>query len=194
MNKLSFTRLGITTIIIALVAFALSMFMIQRAYANPSQFATAVYCNGSTTGTSATTSFSWITAGNGTSTCALRDTRDFSTKYDKALVVYQVQATATPQNSKLRYRVERSWDGIDWYSDSVASTTVDSTGVMPATEFSINLATTTAYSNNPSATRLNGSFVIETTAPLNRVLFYSAVGGPNLSVWGQVTPIKEIVN
>lgn len=161
------------------------------AYANPSSLLPASYGIGTVTGSSATTSFSWVTPGTGTTTATATNCAQASFKCDKALVVYQITATNTPQNSKLDYRVEYSLDNTTWYSSTVASSSVTIAGVM-AQEYAINVATSTAYQNQDSILRLTGAFAIDTWAPYNRVVFFSPIGGANFSLYAAIVPMKEV--
>ncbi len=141
----------------------------------------------------ATTTRAWITAGTGTTTLTLPTplSLGITTKYDKARVYGEVDATSTAQNSALSMRVEYSMDGIDWFSETSASSSAATVGLM-AQDIKFNIATTTAYSNTGSATRMHFSYVIDTPAAFNRVVFYSAPSGPNLSLWAAIQPIKEV--
>lgn len=141
----------------------------------------------------ATTTRAWITAGTGTTTLTLPTplSLGITTKYDKARVYGEVDATSTAQNSQLSMRVEYSMDGVDWFSETSASSSVATVGLM-AQDIKFNIATSTTYNNTGSATRMHFSYIIDTPAAYNRVVFYSAPSGPNLSLWAAIQPIKEV--
>lgn len=179
--------------ILGIIMLAAGFFAVEGniASANPTQFLPPSYGVGNVTGTSATTSFSWITPGAGTTTvsAALCTT---GTKCDKAAVFYQITATNTAQYSKLEYRVEYSLDNTTWFSQTFASTSASVTGVMPQ-EFAINVATSTTYGNQDNNNvRFTGSVTLDPIAPYVRVVFFSPIGGANFSLWTALTPFKEL--
>lgn len=178
-------------IVLAISAILAIVFGSSQAFAMASQFIASSYGVGLTTGTIATTTYSWITPGTGTTTVTMTVPTSASTKYDKAFIGFEVTATATPLNSKLNARVESSWDGIDWYQNTVASSSVNVTGLMQQ-ELSFNIATSTSFSDSGAITRLHAGFFVETPTPYTRVVFYSPVGGANLSLHVRAQPIKEV--
>ncbi len=176
---------------ISIVALLAIIFGGTRAYAMASQFIASTYGVGTTVGTVSTTTVSWLTPGTGTTTVTMSVPASISTKYDSAFIGFEVTATNTPLNSKLEARVEYSWDGIDYYSDTIASSTGPVTGLM-ANEYAFNIATSTNYLNNNNIARLHSGFFIQTPTPYTRVVFFSPIGGANLSLHVRAQPIKQV--
>lgn len=174
-----------------LAALIVTVLSAPTVYATASQFMASTYGVGSSTGTSATTTYSWITPGAGTTTVIMLASTAVTTKYDNAFIGFEVTATSAPQNSKLNARIEYSWDGIDYYQDTSASTTGPVMGVMQ-NELSFNIATSTSFSDSGLATRLHAGFFVQTPTPYTRVVFYSPIGGANLSLHVRAQPIKQV--
>lgn len=178
-------------IVLALLGLSGVVFGGSQVFAMASQFIASTYGVGTVTGTVATTTFSWITPGTGTTTVVMQVPATVVGKYDSAYVGFEVTATSTPINSKLEARIEYSWDGVDYYSDTVASSTGPVMGVMQ-NELAFNIATSSNYLSNGTTTRLHAGFFVQTPTPFTRVVFFSPIGGANLSLHVRAQPIREI--
>lgn len=176
--------------IIALVILSLGMF-----WAAPQVLAMASIFMAPTKTATATTSPAWITPGTGTTTVTLPTplALGMATKYDKAYVMVQIAATNSPQGGgALKARVEHSLDGVDWFSEGVATAANATNTPIANQEITLTVSTSSAYLVGASTGRVNHSFYMETPTPHNRVVFYSPIGGASLSVWAAVQPIKEV--
>lgn len=179
-------KLGI--ILLAFLSTLSSIFGVMKVYAQPS------YDMAATKTATATTTLNWLTPGAGTTTVTLPTplSLGMSTKYDKAIVMFEMSATNTVVAPKMNIRIEHSMDGIDWFSETAASSSSATIGLMPS-EFAFNMATSSTYSNTGNTvTRLHSSLLIDTPTAYNRVVFYDPVGGSNISLWAAVQPYKEI--
>lgn len=123
------------------------------------------------------------------------------TKFDSALIVGQY--TASSSADTLRFRVEYSRDGIDWYPDNTVglnntalnsnATTTQLTGT--GSSFFVQPATTSAitdgFQGSGTATRVHFSAQVSWKARWMRVIYWNRVGEGNGAVYSEILPIKE---
>lgn len=144
----------------------------------------------------ATSTVSLLQVGMGTTTISLATplSMGMSTKYDMALVMFEVQSTTSP--GRIGIRVEHSLDGVDWFSEAVRTTVNATSSSLVAEELIFNMASTSSYILNGTTSRMHQSFYIETPTPHNRVVFYMPRDQVNLNLnlglWAAVQPIKEV--
>lgn len=168
----------------------------QIAAANPSDFPPAAYCSGCT---NATTSGQFLSSGVGTSTATLdayySGTRN--TKAEKAIVLFQLDATSTVSSPTVKARVEYSMDCVEYFPASNAlasnSTTTPYTGTF--SELSFTLASSTDMGGtggiNAPTTTFTQSFAIDTPTRCTRVKAYGVSGGGRGNLWMMIQPAKE---
>lgn len=189
-------------LIVAMLAAMLSVSVPQRATANQSEF-----CGPKRTA-GATTSPSYITAGNATTTLTVQDCSDGSTAIDSAFGVIQVISSTTPPSLVASFEVSR--DGLDWYpypveqtgSPIATSTTLITTGVndyrwlnMASTSpmAGNGVASTTAgTASNVSGARFHLGFKIPATPyPYLRVNFSVPAGAPAIGLYAELMLKRE---
>jgi hypothetical protein len=167
-----------------IIGILLTVAGISAVNSNPSQFGTTFASDTGSTLASPT----YTLAQKATSTVTIYNTSSPASKYDKALIEFQVTSTTTPP--VVRFALETSINGSTWYSydDSITS------GTYASTTFSFTFASTThsTYNNSGDETKLNGSFTIDIPAPYTRVRAYSIAGNPAYNIFIQAKPIREI--
>lgn len=189
--------------------FVLALLVLMASYqvtnANPSVFNPPAYITGLT---SATTSPKFITFGVGTSTVTLDvvypNTLGLNSKADKAIVLFQFDATTTISSPVVNMRVEYSQDNVDWYPASaevVANATTTQLGFYAT--YQIAIATTTASTdfggsgfvgNTTSSLASSTSMfskLIDTPTRYVRVIFTMPSGGGKGAVWASLQPWRE---
>ena len=153
------------------------------AQANPSFFVA------STRTATATTTKAYITSGNATTTLSIDAyTNGGGVKLDKALVDFQMTATGTAP--VLLARVERSNDNVDWYSETIETTTATAVTTYAPKSLSFTFASSSAYLITPTPTRLHESFIIDTPTRYTRVVFYSTNANA-FDLWAEIQPYKQ---
>jgi hypothetical protein len=170
--------------IIAIITLAIAG-LAGIAAANPSQFMKSF---ASSTG-STITSPTYTLPGKATSTVSIYNADSVTTKYDKALVRFQVTSTSTAPT--VLFRTEVSNDGTYWFSlDSATSTS----SFAPSLNTFVYASTTYNTYSDPSgdSTKINGAFPIEIDAPYVRVVSYSPIGNPAYNIFIAATPIREL--
>jgi hypothetical protein len=153
--------------------------------ANPSQFMKSF---ASSTG-STLASPTYTLAGKATSTVSIYNADSITTKYDKALVRFQVTSTTTPPT--VLFRTEISNDGSTWFAYDNATSTLALAPTVNSFTFS---STTYSDYNGPSgdSTKNNGSFTVDIDAPYVRVVSYSPIGNPAYNIFIAATPVREL--
>lgn len=189
MNKLTIPSIiaGAVFLSIATVVLTLSIssWGLQRANANPSQITAS-----STSPTGATTTVFYLIAGVGTTTFMLDAQGDGGSAADSAAL--GVQFTGSSTTSTLTIQIERSMDGIVWFSDTLNPGTTASS--------SLSLNTVNAYTlsfASSTANQIGGASPLVGTTSIYRILsvatptrytraVFSELGAPNLVSQGAV--------
>jgi hypothetical protein len=140
----------------------------------------------------ATTTTAFMSPGNATTSIQIVSNQ--SVGIDSAYVFVQYRASST--GPTLKYRIEHSQDGIDWYGQLVPTNTnaTTTTVVGSAAGYNIAFSTSTAptdgipgflnaTSSNP---RLHGSFSITTPTRYTRVIYFVPAGGGNGALWSSI--------
>lgn len=192
MTKLLNNRyLGAGILVAAILVTALAMFAFQphEAKANPSQIlppkATAV----------ATTTLQYMSPGAGTTTLSYDalSTGGTDTIFDKMQLVMQYTASSTAPS--LKYRIEDSRNGIDWYPRSATvSGQTNATTTQITGNFADNLwtvATTTDNGGSGTSARVMQSVLIDMRMRYIRAIFYVPASGGNGGLWAEFNPTKQ---
>lgn len=146
--------------------------------------------------TAATTSPTYMIPGVATSTVVLDSMSGGTYATDEATVVTQIAATTTTNSTEpiIRFRIEGSQDGIDWYGQASYLNTTGTTTVLSAIngEYQINFASSTAnLGASATTTRMNESFTVKTPLRYTRVVTYAALNGGTANVWVQIIGRKQ---
>lgn len=183
---------------VALVAamFALAfLFTAVPAHANPSQTPPTKSLNNT-----ASTTQVYISGGFATSTITYDSFSVGSdTKFDQVNVAMQIHSSSSP--ATLKFRMEDSPDGINWYPRSVVITTATTTQITGSfNEYQIPVATSTASLGGSGVAsssvlgitaRVHQNVVVDTTMRWARAIFYVQPGGGPVALWAQLIPVKE---
>jgi hypothetical protein len=173
-------------LIIGIIAVALAL-VGGVAYANPSNFFSTAQT------AAATTTYSYLSAGAGTTTLSMNYVRNSNTSaINSALLTFQIAATNTVTGAPVRVRIEYSNDNVDWYSKTVENNANATTTQISAQEYAFSTATSTTYVLNGTSSTAYASIPI--TAPLRyvRAVFYVPIGGSSIGLWAELTPVKEV--
>ena len=130
----------------------------------------------------------------GAATTTLQIVSDQSYGIDSAYVFLQYTASGTAP--VLKYRVEHSQDGIDWYGQTIPTNANATTSQMVGTaaDFYVAFSTSTAATNGipgflnatTSNPRLHSSFSIITPTRYTRIIYFVPAGGGNGALWSQI--------
>lgn len=182
------------------MVFAVFLVGLDKTLANPQFLRTVNF------GTTATTTLIYMTPGTATTTYTLTNSGDNA--YDYAIVAFQVTATSTGVASPtVRAIVEHSYDGVDWYNETVSAelptsmlsaqaTTTNMTSD-PYFSYSFKVSSTTQAvnaSNIANGTKFHYTFKIDTQLKHVRVRFYIPSSGGNVGLWGDIVGRKQIAN
>lgn len=144
-----------------------------------------------TSGTAATTSVSYLTAGTGTTTvtCNLQYIAQVSSgveSTDSAVLGIQFLASSTA-SSELNWYLEYSQDGVDWYKENVFTQTATTTIATSKTYAWRQYSTTTPISvSGYSTSSLDRKLVnIESPTRYVRATFTQPIGSLAGAVWAQ---------
>lgn len=175
----------------ALCAVLISAGYSIPAYANPSQTPPIKSLNNT-----ASTTQVYMTPGTATTTLTY-DSFSVSTdtKFDQVTIAMQVHASGTPVTVK--FRVEDSYNGIDWYPRSTTITTGTTTIVSGSfSEYSIQIATSSDLLGGTGAvlgvtTRVHQEVTVDTPMRYSRYIFYLPPGSGNAALWAVAVPVRE---
>lgn len=171
----------IITSVIVLIGIGVFVQKVQKANANRLYFVPA------TKTSTATTSPYWlgVNAAYGTSTLALDSYLYSPTAIDSATLL--VQSTASTSASVQKLYFEYSDDGIDWFNDLIASSTLG-TITKNIDNSTINSFTITGNSL-ASTTR----FIISVPTPTRYVRATVNAITASSSIWMQWVPVREVI-
>lgn len=171
----------ISSLFVVLVA-AVILVSTQAVKANPSYF---IFSN-----TNATTSVSYLTPGTGTTTEVFDTLQSGYAPSMDAILTYQFTASST--GAVLKFRLEYSQNGYDWFTSLNALTTSATTTVLSgsAAEYQVSIATTTDFGGSGTDSRIYQSLQVEVPTRYIRAKFYLA-GAVNGSLWSQFIGQKQ---
>lgn len=144
---------------------------------------------GTTTPASASSTlatYSIIRAGAATSTSQILNSYAAGTYGSLDSAVLFIQATATGTAPIVKWRYEYSQDAIDWYSESIETTTNATTTVVSQTakEYQWAWASTTAGTANGTSTNFK-MVNVPTPTRYVRAVFYLPAGSANVAIFNQ---------
>lgn len=183
-------------LLLSVVALAIvSAVYIGTAKANSSRIITPVGCT--TSGTLATTSVSYMSAGVGTSTitCDLEYIASAygngSNSFDSAILGIQLNASST--NTTLAWKYEYSQNKLDWYEDDVELTinATTTTHVRTYKEHSWLFASSSYPTSIANSSRSTKKVNLETPTKWIRVTFYMPTGSTGGALWAQIIGKSE---
>lgn len=164
----------------------------QKAQANPSFFPVTTYLDGLT---SATGTPKFMTPGLATSTLTYDTyTNGNPLKTDSAVLLTRFAASST--NAILNINVEYSYDGIDYYKDSLTSfmgtSTPFLTNIAPVNSFAWQFASSTVGVNPLTAvTGATSTKAINIVTPTRYVRVVYSLTGAGANIWAQMVPAKQ---
>lgn len=169
---------------IAIFGFLFSF--VNAAHANPSQFPAPVST------APATTTLAYMSPGNATTTLQL-DSYSGGINYATNLATIAIQYTASSTAPTLKFRIEDSPDGVDWYPRSNALVSLATTTVLSgnSAEYQFTFATSTDFGGSGTASRLHQSLTTNVPMRYMRVKFYVPAAGGNGGLWATIIPQKE---
>lgn len=177
-------------ILITVVAIAIaSVVGAKYVEANPS-----FWSFGSTS--TATTSPVYMTPGTGTTTVTIDNMSGGTYASDSAVVLMQITATSTTDSTApiLGVRIDGSYNGVDWYTQSNNITTTGTSTILTgfSGDYRINFASSTANLGASATTsRVHESFKIDTPLRYTRAVFYAPIGGGNMALWANLVAKKQ---
>jgi hypothetical protein len=148
---------------------------------------------------SATTTLAFMSPGAATTT--LTTSNCFDRQYTLNGMYLAYQYTASSSASVLKYRIEGSFDNIDWYPEQTenayfpvapGTTATTSIATVPFHEYSITMSTTTDNGGSGTAARVHGIIAIPVFARYERVKFYVPTGAANGALWAELIGLREI--
>lgn len=141
---------------------------------------------------SATSTLAYLSPGAGTTTLMIDTGISANTAADNVTLLLQYTASGTAPT--LAFRQEYSADNIDWYSETLVSSTSQSILVSPYREYSIVFSTTTASGRGGSGTSARQMTSLQLPVPTRytRVVFYVPAGGGNGALWSEFSAKKQI--
>lgn len=167
-----------------------------RAQAQPQSFCRDTFASASTTlAATSTLNLKYLSPGAGTTT--LTTTNCYDRAYALNNLTLAIQDTAS-STATLAFRIEGSWDGIDWYSlgKTLLVSGSDATSTPITGNFSnyqMTIATSTADTGaSGSLAQVNTSVELPIFMPYERVVFYVPTGGGNHSIYPELIGRREI--
>ncbi len=175
-------------VLVAIVAFA----GIKTVDANPSFWVSV--------NTVATTSPTYMTPGTGTTTVTLDNLAKGGTyASDSASLNFQLTASTSIDGiyPTVKFRLEGSQDGIDWYSQANYLNTTGTTTILTGTsgDYQVFFASSTSnISASATTTRVNQSIIVQTPMRYTRAVFYVPfnLNSANVSLWADIVSKKQL--
>lgn len=188
-QNLSFGARALIGIAVAMLITA--FLLVSVVEANPLRFGT------SSKSATATTTATYISAGNATTTHAYDAyAQPSGFALDQAMLLFQHSASSTL--SKVRVNIEYSQDGIDWYQDGGTSangyaTTSKPYNLTQVMQYENAFASTTAGLGAPAANAATTTraLLVKTYTRFVRAVFTVPTGDGAAAIWSEWVPVRQ---